>query len=101
VKRSERSPDGAYIADWYTLSGGGAAGASSDTVSLRHANEPFVLKKDWVCGAIDAHDVSLKWISTRELEVTFQGGTVDTKQLTWNGITVRCLQQTQTVRPRP
>jgi hypothetical protein len=92
VKVSEKSPDGALIADWYTLSGGGAAGASSDEVSLRRSSEPFRLKRDSVFGAVDSDDqIGLKWLSNRELEIVYPAGAslMNRPSTTWQDVTIR------------
>src|SRR6266571_6159717 len=84
------SPDGAMIADWYEISGGGAAGAVSGAISLRAATEPFRAKSDFVFGAIDANVLTLKWISSRELEITYPRGVPVTRMsASWRHVSIR------------
>jgi hypothetical protein len=61
---SVASPDEAVIADWYELSGGGAAGYVADEISLRAATDPFRRKSDYVFAAPGANVIILKGIST-------------------------------------
>ena len=86
---SVTSPDGALIADWYQISGGGAASATSDSVAIRRANEPFQETSEYVFGTVDADRISMKWQSARELEITYMEGTTVGRQRTqWNDVEI-------------
>lgn len=88
--QSVASPDGAFTADYYQQSGGGATGGAADVVSIRPSNEPFREKLDRVFGAIDARDVKLRWTASRRLEITYTKKSIapSTAKASWREVFV-------------
>jgi hypothetical protein len=88
-QKSLASPDGATIADWYELSGGGAAGWVVDRVRLRPSTEPFQADRDDIFSAHSAYPVNMRWISNNELEVAYdKRGTLTTSQPRWKQVAI-------------
>lgn len=71
---SLNSPDGAFVADYYQESGGGATGGVADVVAIRRAAEPFGRRSDYVFGAIDDHQITLRWVDSRTLQIAYPKG---------------------------
>jgi hypothetical protein len=88
-QKSLASPDGAVVADWYDLSGGGGAGWVVDRVRLRPSTEQFQADRDYIFSARSADTVNMRWISNNELEVSYdKRGTVTTSQPRWKHIAI-------------
>jgi hypothetical protein len=88
---SVKSPDGAIVADFFLVSGGGAAAAESQGVSLRSSTDTFSPTND-VFGAVDVRNVRLGWTAKRELEVAYGGGSDDaptTMKPSWRNVSIR------------
>jgi hypothetical protein len=71
VQESIPAPDADVVADWYSLSGGGAAGFSTDRVRLRRATDAFVADNGCVFSAISGHTMKVKWIGKKQLEISY------------------------------
>ena len=92
---SVASPDGAITADWYQVSGGGAASAVSDTVALRFTNEPFTpRRRDYVFGAMDADTLELHWRGDRQLEIIYPSRSyVGRMSPTWKDVKIAYIER--------
>ena len=87
--KSSISPNGVIVADWYQISGGGAAGWSRDRVRLRPANEKFATGNDYSFDAISADKIELEWASDTELRVRYPSDAAVTKsEPKWNDIAI-------------
>lgn len=89
--QSVKSPDGSMIADYYLNSGGGAASAVGEVVSLRMATDEFHDQASHVVfGAIDADPITVRWISDRELEITHRKDAfVNTAKSSWRQVAIK------------
>jgi hypothetical protein len=83
------SPNGEIVADWYEVTGGGAAGWAVDRVCLRRVTEAFAAKSDYAFSASSAEPLKMRWLSNHELEVSYdRRGTIERSQSTWRGIKI-------------
>jgi hypothetical protein len=88
--QSLNSPDGALVADYYQVWGGGATGGVADMVAIRRTEEPFGSWRDYVFGAIDGNEVTLKWIDSRTLEITYPKGLSPSRtSSSWHDVAVK------------
>jgi hypothetical protein len=64
------SPDRRYVASFFGLGGGGAAGWSRAYVSIRRANSPFD-SNSYVIETGHVYEVCLRWLNPTALQVEF------------------------------
>ena len=90
LQESIRTPDGGIVADWYSVSAGGAAGSSIDRVRLRRTTETFVADDQYVFSAISGHTMKVTWIGQRQLEISYDKNfLVRRSTKTWRDVTVQ------------
>lgn len=83
------SPDGKYSADWFQVSGGGAASATDDSVCIRLSTDHPRLSRGCVFGGVDVGHIDLAWISSRELQITYPAGSqAGPRVSTWHDVRV-------------
>jgi len=87
---STSSPDKSLIADYYELTGGGAAGVAVDRVRLRATAGAFESDDGFSFEALSADPVSVRWLSDRELEIAYnKAGTVRRDDSHWNNVSIQ------------
>ena len=83
------SPQGEWIADWYQLSGGGAAGWSADYVRVRRMTDNFSVSSDYVFSIISGDQLELRWTSETELHIEYpDDGTPTRVESHWNSVSL-------------
>lgn len=69
ILTSSASPDNEYVATFYNVSGGGAAGYVYMLVNLRRRSEPFDPKEGIIVQMTRSYEVNLKWDDNEHLTV--------------------------------
>ncbi len=70
ILASSMSPDKEYIATFYNVSGGGAAGYVYMFVNLRRNSEPFDPKKGIIVQMTRCYEIHMKWDDNEHLTVS-------------------------------
>ena len=88
IKTTSQSPDDKYLASFYSMSGGGAAGWVVLRVNLRRTNDVFYTS-DYVFEMNHGYQCELTWKGNAHLIVTYPAEANLKKQgYKWNEVTI-------------
>jgi len=88
IESTSRSPDDKYLASFYSMSGGGAAGWVALRVNLRRTGDAFYTS-DYVFEMNHGYQCELNWKGNAQLLVTYPAEAGVRKQDSqWNEVTI-------------